>query len=164
MKSDILSLSRAVYPIYRVKAADIEEIDGIVFADGLVLDDKNVKRDTLGERRLLSSHRALLKLNKMYPTIREALSGKSGTYIDSTGKILEYSRTKFAKIVYHKIRNVEYKDTYSMLRVYGVNFSFKLRCPPPKLYTYAGILYLNNLPWLLWDYSKRKLPDRRMKV
>ena len=50
-----MSLVDAEFPVFILSADEIEEKDGIVFADGLCLDDKNAKGDTLGLRRLHSS-------------------------------------------------------------------------------------------------------------
>jgi len=76
----------------------------------------------------------------------------SSTYIDSVGKCFTYIKTKFCKLIYRKIQKVEKKGKYSLVWIYNINFPFKVPRPPRKGDNWAGILYINNLPWLLYNY------------
>ena len=42
-----MRLVDAEFPVFILRPAEVEERDGILFADGLCLDDKNAKGDTL---------------------------------------------------------------------------------------------------------------------
>ena len=43
------------FPIYVIGTEEIEETDGVLFADNRVVDDRNMSGDTLGARRLQTS-------------------------------------------------------------------------------------------------------------
>ena len=47
-----MTLDGIKFPIYVIGTEDIETVDNVVFADGRVVDDKNMSGKTIGKRRL----------------------------------------------------------------------------------------------------------------
>ena len=72
----------------------------------------------------------------------------------------------FAKppLKYLKISKVELKESATLIRVRGHNSPFTVPRPPEVGYTWAGILHLKGLPWMLYEYSETKLKDTKRKV
>ena len=85
-----MRLVDAEFPVFILSADEIEEVDGIVFADGLCLDDKNAKGDTLGMRRLHSSYPNMYRLSKAIHEIPTLLKTSSRKIIDSEGQRFNY--------------------------------------------------------------------------
>ena len=53
LKQYSMKLSEINFPVYWIDSEEIHTIDNVVFVNGQVLDNKNVKKETLGERRVL---------------------------------------------------------------------------------------------------------------
>ena len=72
------------YPIFKLNTEELSYRDGLLFANELVIDDKNQETPTLGQRRLLTTH-------KLYPLKRALIDFsaviRSGGmwFIDSNG-------------------------------------------------------------------------------
>ena len=47
-----MTLDGIRFPIYVIGTEDIETVDNVLFADGRVVDDKNMSGKTIGKRRL----------------------------------------------------------------------------------------------------------------
>jgi len=56
------------------------------------------------------------------------------------------------------------KDSATLIRVKGHNSPFTVPRPPEVGYTWAGVLHVQGLPWMLYEYSETKLKDTRRKV
>lgn len=109
--------------------------------------------------------RGLQPLRKMCNSFVGLIKEPSGrAYIDSAGKVFTYQKTKMCKLKYLKIKRVERKIVASVIWVHGVNFPFIVPRPPTENYMWAGILHLDELPWILYDFSKIKHKDSRRKV
>jgi len=59
------SLFEINFPVYVVHTDNIELIDGILWIDDQVLDDRNMPGDTLGKRRLQTPMKSLYPLKYM---------------------------------------------------------------------------------------------------
>ena len=164
LKRNIQKLLDCEYPVFAINTSDIEERDGLVFADGKVLDDKNVKAETLGERRLKTTHKNLYRLNTYKKDIQAVLHQRSRYYIDSLGTLIYYEKAVWCPLRYHEISEVNLKGTCTVIRLKGINFPITVQRPPPGGYPWAGIIYANNNPWLLYDYAEFKLKDTRRKL
>jgi hypothetical protein len=60
-----MKLEQIKWPVYVLHSDEIEERDGLLFCDTEIVDDKNMKGETLGLRRLQSPHKNLNKLKVM---------------------------------------------------------------------------------------------------
>ena len=63
-----------------------------------------------------------------------------------------------------KIKKVERKSYATLIWVKGHNAPFTVPRPPEDGNTWAGVLHLYGIPWMLYEYSDEKLKDTRRKV
>ena len=73
------------FPVYRTPSDNWYSADGVLFMDGLVLDDKNQPGKTLGVRRLQTHFSKLVPLPKAYESILALIKNPKGPYIDTAG-------------------------------------------------------------------------------
>lgn len=138
------------FPVYKIPS-EPEEKDGLVFTEGRLIDDINIKNINLGYRRLRSPHK-MSALTAYRESIVDLIKDSKSTeewYIDSHGKPIKYRKTTTARLICHKIKKVMYKNTYSMILVNNVNFPIIVNKPPTG--SYAQMLYFAGHPWKLYD-------------
>ena len=159
-----MTFDEVVFPVYKLDPElYLHEEDGVLWADGKVLDNKNVDHVSLGMRRLKSPLRNLYPLKRGIHTLEELLRTKRfSKFIDRYGKIGTYQRSIRMPYKCHKIRKVVLKDTYCLVRVKGVNIPFQERRDPAAIY--AGILYKNGSPWLALNYFNESFKDTWRKI
>ena len=158
-------MQSVLFPVYALPCCDWYTQDGLLFFDGKILDDKNMKGHTIGLRRLYTPHSIdLYKLNNQQDNFRGILKSRQKMFIDTNGYIFEYEKTKFCQLKYYKVKKAERIGTGCRLYLYGVKQAFLIPRPPPPEYQWAGILHYMMLPWILYDYSETKLKDTRRKV
>ena len=91
------------FPIFAVHTDNVELLDSILWIDNQVLDDKNMKGDTLGKRRLASPMKSLYPLKSMLPDIASYLKHQGQFYIDNNGYFFTKEKIHSVKLKYHKI-------------------------------------------------------------
>jgi|TARA_R110002012_G_scaffold254493_2_gene433568 hypothetical protein len=153
-----------VFPVYVLNSDNIWEQDGIVFIDEKVLDDLNQTGDTIGRRRLQTPLKGLFPLKFQIDTMVGLIKHRGKNYIDSTGKYYYYEKTTFTKLVCHKIMNVEDNEKSSTIWLKDINFSFTEKRPPKSTESWAQVLYLNGLPWLIYNFLEQKQKETRRKI
>lgn len=152
------------FPVFNLPNGNWQLLDGLLFLDGLVLDDKNMPGDSLGKRRLQTPHENIFTLKKSLNSHIGLIKSRDKHFIDSTGAPFIYEKTKMCPIKYHSIRGVERKGVASLLYLNGVKKKFIIPRPPPPDCGWAGVIYIYNMPWMLYDYSSERLKDSRKKV
>jgi hypothetical protein len=152
------------FPVYIILSENWDFSDGLLRLDGKVVDDKNMPGSSLGIRRIQSPFKDLYPLPKQIEDIRGIVKSGAKLFIDSSGTLFQYEKKVFCQLKYYKIKKVTKKDTMSVLWLHGVKFPFKIPRPPAADLQYAGVLHLNKLPWILYNYSEEKEPDSRKKV
>lgn len=161
-----MKLSNIEYPVYKLdQFENIDIQDKIVWGDGYLIDDLNVKEETLGLRRLKSplKHKKA-KLRKHCINLASMVRRGSGQYIDRLGRIFTYKKKKFEKVVYHKIKSLGIKNNKTIAYLEGIKTPFILNHIPDPGYKWIGILYKGAIPWIVWEYSREKLPNKRVKI
>lgn len=158
------NINKIEFPVYILPSEDWSFSDGLMFLEGKVVDDRNMKGDTLGIRRLQTGYPELLELKKSINSIQGILKQKQKAFIDSKGRPFLYEKTLFCKLRYYKIKKKEGRDGYSLLWLTGVSTPFKVPRPPEDGYIYAGVLLFNSLPWVLYEYSLTAKKDTRRKA
>ena len=128
------------------------------------MDDKNLSGDTLGKRRLQTYFRDLVPLPKAVDNVTAIIKQPGGSYIDSKGKCFVYEKTKWGRVKYYKIKDIEYRENLCVLRLRGVRFAFTIPRPPAIGFNWVGVMHIDNHPWVLYEYAHEKLPDLRRKV
>ncbi len=152
------------FPIWVINSDNIWEQDGIIFIDDKVLDDRNQKGDTVGKRRLQTPLKNLFNLKFQIDDYIGLIKHRGKNYVDSGGKHIYYEKTKYTPLKCHKIMRVEDHLLSSTVWLKDITFSFKVKRPPTSRKSWAQVLYLNGLPWLIYDYLEQKVEDTRRKV
>jgi hypothetical protein len=160
-----LSLSKIKFPAYLLPSDNIWKEDGIVYVDGIVVDDRNMPGTSLGMRRLQTPFRDLLQVRKSVNSFNGIIKNKGNAcYIDSNGTCFIYEKTQMCTLKYQKIKKVEKKDIGSIIWVKDVHFAIDIPRPPAPEMEWAGILYFKGLPWKLYDFSETKLKTTKKKI
>ena len=157
-------LNMVHYPAFRLPSNNLESKDGLLYLDGQILDDRNMKGETLGIRRLQTPFKSLHPLSKACELPISIIKQAGGPYIDNLGKLFNYRKTKFCQLKYYKIKKIDRKVVASVLWLHGINFPIAIPRPPSLEYPWAGMLLLEGNPWLLYEYAREKLPSTRRKV
>ena len=152
------------FPVFVLHTDNIELIDGILWIDNQVLDDKNMSGKTLGIRRLQSPMKSLYSLKYMLEDETDLLHHQGKFYIDSSGVFFIKIKTTNTQLKYHKIMRVEKKTIASRLWIKDCPFPFTLKRPLPENASWAGILYKQGIPWILYDLSEEKKKDTWRKI
>ena len=89
------------FPLFVVHTDNVELIDDILWVEDQVLDDRNMKGDTIGIRRLRSPMKSMYPLKYMVDDIPSLLNHQGKHYIDNSGFF-------FTKEKKHKVDSVSY--------------------------------------------------------
>jgi hypothetical protein len=132
-----------------------------------ILDNKNLKGDTLGIRRLkikddkYNFRATLFMISELIEFVRnKTLHNRK--FIDSRGCIFTYRKTKLYRLTCHKIKNVQKLKFYVYIKPYNSFASYKV----PKSYwrdTYEYIYLIKDIN-LLYDLSNNPIKDTWRKV
>ena len=158
------SIPKITFPVFLLDSENWEEYDGILFLDNKILDDRNQQGKTLGARRMQTPHKNLHELKHMVEYPNGLLKQRTKYFIDNRGRPFIYEKTTMLPLKYLKISKVDLKGSATLIRVKGHNAPFTVPRPPEVGYTWAGILHMKGLPWMLYEYSETKLKDTRRKV
>lgn len=158
------NLHKVEFPVFPIGSSNWTFTDGLLYLDNELLDDKNMSGKTLGARRIQTPFHSLYTLKKCIETPVGILKQTKNTYIDNKGTPFIYSKTKMVPLKYYSIERVVRKETASVLWLKGISYPFAVPRPPLPEFAWAGILHLNNAPWVLYEYSENKESDTRRKV
>ena len=159
-----MNYDKIEFPVFVLHTDNIEFIDGILWIDNQVLDDNNMSGKNLGVRRLQSPMKSLYPLKYMLENEADLLQHQGSFYIDSSGFFFTKIKTSTTLLRYHKIMRVEKKTSASQLWIKDCPFPFTLKRPLPESASWAGILYRQGIPWILYDLSKEKKKDTWRKI
>ena len=159
-----MNYDKIEFPVFVLHTDNIELIDGILWIDNQVLDDKNMSGKTLGIRRLQSPMKSLYPLKYMLKDEAEILHHQGKFYIDNSGFFFTKSKTTTTQLKYHKIMRVEKKTIASRLWLKDCPFPFPLKRPLPENASWAGVLYRDGIPWIIYDLSEEKQKDTWRKI
>ena len=126
--------------------------------------DTNMKGNTIGIRRLKSPMKSMYPLKYMVDDIPSLLNHQGKHYIDNSGFFFTKEKKHKVDLKYHKILRVEKKTIASVLWIKDCPFPFPLKRPLPENASWAGILYQNNIPWILFDLAEEKKKDTWRKI
>lgn len=158
------TIKRVTFPVYKLDSSNWEFIDGLLFLNGRIVDDRNMPGNTLGKRRLQTPHKNLYRLHSKIDNLTGIVKQKTLCFVDSNGIPFTYEKTLSCKLKYYRIKEIDRKGTASLLRVYGSKKAFKIPRPPSEEMTWAGILNYHEMPWMLYEYASEKLEDTWRKI
>lgn len=152
------------FPVYILPHEDWSFSDGLMFMDGRVVDDRNMKGDTLGVRRLQTSYPSMFPLKRQIDSFNGLLKQNQKTFIDSKGRPFIYEKSTWCSLQYSRIKKKELRDEYCLLWLESTSSPFSVPRPPEANMAFAGVLYLSGLPWILYEYSDSRKKKTRRKV
>lgn len=132
-----------------------------------VLDDKNMKGDSLGVRRLhvMANGQRLHRLGKAIFFLGDLIKiAKRNTYfIDTNGRIFQYKKSQRAKLHFKKLTQIIPIPTGgAILEVEGIPSRFKCLLQPKTLELYAGVLEMGMSHILYGIYEQPYKSSWRM--
>ena len=157
-------LGKIQFPVYLLDSDNWDKQDGLLYCDGMLVDDTNQEGKTLGIRRLQTTFRTQYPLKRSIASPNGILKQRKPYFIDTRGVAFSYQKTLMCSMKYFEITEVILKETASIIRVKGVRTPFTVPRPPDSSMSWAGILHLHGLPWMLYEYSETKLKDTKRKV
>ena len=152
------------FPVFVIHSDNVELIDGIIWLDDQVLDDKNMSGETLGQRRIQSPMNSIYPLRYMIEDITGLMRHRGKFFIDSNGMVFNYEKTETVKVHYHKIRKKEKKTTATVLWLKDCPFPFAEKRPPRDELTWAGVLYKEGIPMAIYDFAEEKQKSTWRKI
>lgn len=159
------NISKVKLPAFIIPKGSWDKIDGLLLLDDMVVDDTNMPGATLGIRRMQSPMKDLLPIKKSVANIVGIMKQPPCNFIDSAGTTFIYNKTRFCKIKYLKIRKVEPKQGMAcIIWVKGIKTPFTLLRPPQPGRVWAGVLYLGDFPWLVYEFSEYHKETIRKKI
>lgn len=158
------NFGKIVFPAFKLPSSNWSTVDGLVFLDGKILDDRNMEGQTLGARRLQTPFSNLINLKKCVTSAVGLIKNAESAYIDNAGHLFLYKKTLMVPLRFYQIRKILRKEVSSVLWVHGINFGIRIPRPPPSHCNWAGFLHIQNQPWMLYEYSSEKPKDTRRKI
>ena len=159
-----MKLEQIKWPVYVLHSDEVEERDGLLYCDTQIVDDKNMKGETLGVRRLQSPHKNLYKLKVMIESFQDFVHHKGLNYIDSSGKYFRWIKNKKCNLISHKIDKVEKRDIATLIWVDSIPFPFFVKRPPEARLHYASVLYMDKQPSILYSFSEKQQKKTWRKI
>lgn len=155
------SLDSLVYPIYLLgehkPTVDNgvmyyyreKEVDGMMVPMLRVVDDKNLPYPTLAQRRLhlIDSEEKVQKIGIAIFYLGDLIKiGKKGVwFIDTVGKLFNYTKSARAKLKFYPISKLLRMNTGGVIiEVKGVSTRFKSLYAPTNGEQYAGLLHFGK--------------------
>lgn len=134
-----------------------------------VVDNKSMPGDNLGMRRLQHAttdtilNKKLFKLSKPVYNIVEMLHSSKDRYIDSSGQVINHTKSKFYKLESFKISSfVEVEEGY-VINVHGIHCRFFLNRAPHVDEKFARVLRVGR-GYLLYELSSEYEKASRLKI
>lgn len=145
-----------VFFLYRKKNLE-DDVDIIK-----IIDDKNLSGKTLAERRLQIRNTGAdlytIKYAVFFISDLVKLSRGSTWFIDSSGKVFKYKKTKRVPLVFKKVKKVIQHSTGVLVEVEGIVQRFKTLYAPTTTQNWAGLLVLPE-GYLLYGLFDKKYED-----
>jgi len=128
-----------------------------------ILDNMNLNGRTLGERRLKIKTGLRYSPRKVYYNIAQLIKSNNKTYIDNTGCVFTYRKTRMVPLKYFKVMDVISTEEGCTLLIKGINYKLRTNCREAYNIKYVGLLIVDN-NYILYDVSNIPLKDTRRKI
>lgn len=171
----MLNFWKIQFPIYPLKA-EPQLIDNILFTennkgDYLVIDNKNMPGATLGIRRIqhikASSsdivYRKLFVLKYPIHNFISILHKGVFRFIDSSGKVYNYIKTKFVPLETYKLKSYQVFPEGYVIHVHNLHCSFFSNRAPNLQEKYVQVLRMGR-GFLMYGFSTEFKKTTRMKI
>ena len=128
-----------------------------------MLDNMNLTGDTLGERRLKITTSLRYIPRKAYYNITQLIKSNNKTYIDNTGCVFTYKKTRMVPLKYYRVMDVVSTEEGCILLIKGINFKLRLNCNVAYDIKYIGLLTTPD-GYILYETCEEKKKDTRRKI
>lgn len=128
-----------------------------------IIDNPNIPGKTLGARRLALLSRgeklAHLRVCLFFPgdLIKEAKSTK--WFIDSSGKLFQYKKTRRAKLKSYRISKVLPITLGALIEVEGLPSRFKTLSKPKDTQRYVGMLEVSFASYIIYGFYEEPFKE-----
>jgi hypothetical protein len=151
-----MKLQEISWPVYKLGDKKPNTIDGVCFylhesPKGQfveVVDDTTIEGSSLATRRMKLGMQNVklykIKFAVFFIADLIKLAKKGVWFIDSTGKVFQYTKTKFVPLVFKKITNTIRDISCYLIEVEGSSARYKTLYPPQTGEKYAGLLVLGK--------------------
>lgn len=165
-----MNLKKIVYPVFLINKVISRIGTSLVFIDinevEHLLDDTSVQGDTLGKRRLQIT-KPLVKLSNALYFLKDLVKipGHTNQFIDSTGYLFKYTRTRMVPLVFKEITKVIPISTGgALLEIDNEYPRYKIMYAPNEDEKYVGLLRVNPKVYLVYGLYVELHKDTRRKV
>lgn len=170
----MIQLNNITFPVFQLEKTKPIVNENLVYyhdiyKDKLVIvDDTTIPLDTLGKRRLqlVQKEIPLYKLNNAIYFIADLIKLTKGNqwYIDNSGTIFEYKKSKIVPLIFKEIKQIiPIKTGGAIVEVLGIPQRFKTMYLPEQV-EYAGLLQISKVEYILYGLYKEKHKDTRRKI
>lgn len=181
-----MQLSEIAYPIYRLRDYPPQQIDGVTFYlterakdtfDDIeyttklaIVDDKNIDKPTLGERRLIIRNKGEtpFRLNRAIFFLGDLIkiSTPNTWFIDSKGVLFQHKKETRARLIYRKVTKlIPLPAGGVIVEVQGMQLRMKALFTPsiPMQDLYAGVLVM-GMSVILYGFYDQQYKDTWRRV
>lgn len=157
-------LSKIAFPIFALPSSNWHTQDGLFFVDNILVDDRNVDKPTLGQRRLISPQGNFMKLGKAVVDEVGLFKQQNRAFIDSKGVPFIYIKSKMLPLNYYNIEKKEGLGHSCRIKIVGIKQEFLVPTCPTDSMRWAGILSIQGYPWKIYEFSETYKPPTRRKI
>lgn len=159
-----MKLNELNWPVYKLGNTRPQTEDGVLFYHHIttkgqvieIVDDSTIEGKSLSTRRmkLAMQNVKLFKIKIALFFISDLIKlAKPGIwFIDSSGKVFQYTKTRFVPLVFKKIANVIRDIGCYLIEVEGIRY--KVLYPPTEEQKYAGFLVMGKALIVYGVYEK----------
>jgi hypothetical protein len=141
-----------------------DKITYVETASGVyVLDNKNIKGDTLGQRRLRIKNSKLYIPRAVVHSIPQLIKSKYKNYIDNNGNTFKYIKHTVVPLKYYKVDKIVETDKGCVLKFKNLNNPIILSCREAYGVNYVGFL-LTQIGYITYEYSEVYKADTWRKI
>ena len=174
-----MKLNQVSFPVYKLKdTPPSKEGDVLFYATQSkkgtrvhIVDDTSLP-GTFGIRRVrlaqleLEGKLELFKIKCALIFLADLIKMSKGSmyFIDATGKVFKYTKTRTVPLVYKKITNIIKSIGNTIIEVEGVAGRFSCLYPPLDTQRYAALLRESSKGYLLYGFSEIKQKDTHRKI
>lgn len=172
----MLNFWQIQFPIFQLdKRHHIQRLDNMLvveLSDGSyrVIDNLNFEDSTLAMRRLRHAansgdllHYPLFKLNKPVYSIVDMLHSECSRFIDSSGRIINWTKEKFYRLKTYKIKHFTQVEDGYVLTLQGLHCRFFINRAPHVDEKFARVLRVGR-GYLLYELTSECVKDSRLKL
>ena len=162
-------LSDAVFPLFALRSYTKMYSEGNAILietpnNTWILDDKDLEGEYLGERRLRIRKEYRYPLTKALFTIEEVIRCKTNKFIDSSGELITYKKSKFYTIYCKEVKSIEQLDSWNYrISIVGIKPIIYESYNCPKDPKYCLLVKLPN-GYIVYGFTDEDVGTFRRKL